>query len=146
MPVKNKAIGGTREQNEMRSELANVDKKGENASARPRLKKKKLRKKAKKTPEQKKLERLKKSFVSAARYVRQKAKDYVSASEKLELFGLMMQAKEGDFPVGSDDAPLSTSSLEVLKDRRWQDLRGTSMEEAMEKYVALVTKISPGWR
>ena len=106
---------------EMRTALAN--KRPATTGPRSRLKKKKVKKKEAgrrtKSREEKKLERLKKSFLSAAKFVRQKAKDYVSPSEKLDLWALFHQAKMGD----ADPEAVSTNptSLTALKHKRWRE-------------------------
>jgi diazepam-binding inhibitor (GABA receptor modulating acyl-CoA-binding protein) len=59
----------------------------------------------------------------------------------LKLYSLYKQATEGDAP---DDGPTNMFDFVAkAKHEAWSKLRGTSAEDAMSQYVALVGELKP---
>ena len=77
----------------------------------------------------------------------QAATDAKSLPEKpdnetlLELYALYKQGSEGDV---QGEKPGFFDFVGVAKYEAWEGLRGTSAEEAQQRYVALVKKLSEG--
>jgi acyl-CoA-binding protein len=59
----------------------------------------------------------------------------------LELYALYKQATEGD---ATGRRSLSGGMVGMAKGRAWRKLRGTSNEEAMERYCAIVDRLMSG--
>ncbi len=59
----------------------------------------------------------------------------------LELYALYKQATEGD---ATGPRSLSGGMVGMAKGRAWRKLRGTSNEEAMERYCAIVDRLMSG--
>ena len=59
----------------------------------------------------------------------------------LELYALYKQATEGD---ATGPRFLSGGMVGMAKGRAWRKLRGTSNEEAMERYCAIVDRLMSG--
>ena len=105
------------------------------------------------------------TFVKATNYARDEGASLIHPRAKIDLFGLLMQAKEGDCPaaqklriasqgtkatlVGSLSTRRGQNSslaLQSLKLKAWGAQRGKSREDAMKEYVALVTQLAPQWK
>ena len=97
--------------------------------------------------------------VKAARYVRGMGAGKIHPSAKLRLFGLLMQAKRGDYAEEENDGKAeaakaraagsegsATHVLQQLKVKAWRAERGKDRKEAMEEHVQLLTSIAPQWR
>lgn len=63
----------------------------------------------------------------------------VSNDEKLQLYGLYKQAKEGDV---TGDRPGMFNPTGKAKWDAWKKVEGTSKEDAMKKYVELVEELA----
>jgi acyl-CoA-binding protein len=59
----------------------------------------------------------------------------------LRLYALYKQGSEGD---AQGDKPGMTDFVGRYKFEAWESLKGTSKEEAMEKYIALVQELQSG--
>ncbi len=59
----------------------------------------------------------------------------------LELYALYKQATEGD---AKSPRPISGGMVGMAKWRAWRKLRGTSVEDAMERYIAVVERLMSG--
>jgi acyl-CoA-binding protein len=59
----------------------------------------------------------------------------------LRLYALFKQGSEGD---AHGDKPGMTDFVGRYKFEAWESLKGTSKEEAMEKYIALVQELQSG--
>lgn len=59
----------------------------------------------------------------------------------LRLYALYKQASEGD---AHGDKPGMTDIVARYKFEAWESLKGTSQQEAMEKYIALVESLQAG--
>jgi len=65
----------------------------------------------------------------------------VSNEDKLGLYGLFKQVKEGDC---STSAPSRFNLVAHAKWKAWSDLKGSSKLEVMKRYIALVKKLTNG--
>lgn len=67
----------------------------------------------------------------------------LSFDDKVALYGLAMQAEQGDAPAwGENCAPPGCSSrIEELHFRAWHELRGTSKADARKLYVDRVKSL-----
>jgi len=83
---------------------------------------------------------IKEKFTAAAAAVKTLSKS-PSNDDLLELYGLYKQASDGDV-TGSRPGMLDLKGR--AKFDAWAGKKGTSAEEAMKKYVALVDKLSKG--
>ena len=92
-------------------------------------------------------------FIKATTFVRGMGASTIHPSAKLRLFGLLMQAQQGNIPEGdqgkASDLPGfrgSALALQKLKLRAWQSQKNKKREEAMKEYVELVTSLAPQWK
>ena len=107
-----------------------------------------------------KAQRIFAKFVKGARYVRGMGAASIHPSAKLRLFGLLMQAQNGDIPLCKDEglsidltkisgfAALKGSalSLQRLKLKAWRGECGKAPKDAMVEYVEFLTAVAPQWR
>ena len=120
----------------------------EKRSWRAKMKKAKRKKKKKKKTKKPKKDARVENFIKASRFVRGYGAAAIHPSAKIELHGLRMQALNGDCP---EDAAVggSTSlerSLQQIKLDAWRSVHGKGREEAMEKYLSLLTSLAPNWK
>lgn len=79
---------------------------------------------------------LKAEFDAAVNKVQNAEGDFKPSNDlKLEMYGLFKQASEGDV---NGKKPGAFDLIGKAKWNAWEDLKGMSPEEAMEKYVAKV--------
>ena len=83
---------------------------------------------------------LKKKFAKAAKRV-WRLKERPDDTILLKLYALYKQATEGD---AKSPRPISGGMVGMTKWRAWRKLRGTSIEEAMERYIAVVDRLMTG--
>ncbi|CAL9226673.1 unnamed protein product [Arabidopsis halleri] len=86
---------------------------------------------------------LEKAFAAAAKLMEESGKvEEVGADAKMELFGLHKIATEGSC---REAQPMAVMVTARAKWNAWQKLGNMSQEEAMEQYLALVSKEIPGF-
>ena len=120
----------------------------DSGKAKRRLKRKvRIRKTKKKSKKDSRLE----NFIKAARFVRGYGAAAIHPSAKIELYGLRMQAQQGDCKQsdattegGDDESP--ANSLKRLKLEAWRSLKGMAQEAAMEQYLSQLTLLAPNWK
>lgn len=79
---------------------------------------------------------IKKSFEDAVNYVKTTEASFNPGNDlKLEMYGLYKQATEGDV---SGSRPGMMQMVNRAKYDAWAKLKGTSQEEAMQKYMDIV--------
>ncbi len=83
---------------------------------------------------------LKKRFEKAAKRV-WRLKERPDDMTLLELYALYKQATEGD---AKSPRPIAGGMVGMAKWRAWRKLRGISVEEAMERYIAVVDRLMRG--
>lgn len=83
---------------------------------------------------------IKKRFEKAAKRV-WRLKERPDEMTLLELYALYKQATEGD---AKSPRPILGGMVGMAKWRAWRRLRGTSVEEAMERYIAVVDRLMKG--
>ena len=122
------------------------------SSSLPRkiLKKRGIRSDSYKRSKKGTLEHVFNSFVKAAHFVRYgDGIKVLHPSAKLRLFGLMMQAQNGDFSDGQECGRFEGTEkkpLELLKRKAWEGQRGKKRKECMEEYTKTLTEIAPQWK
>ncbi|KAG7546356.1 Acyl-CoA-binding protein ACBP [Arabidopsis suecica] len=85
---------------------------------------------------------LEKAFAAAAKLLEESGKaEEIGAEAKMELFGLHKIATEGSC---REAQPMAVMVTARAKWNAWQKLGNMSQEEAMEQYLALVSKEIPG--
>ncbi|CAE6179413.1 unnamed protein product [Arabidopsis arenosa] len=85
---------------------------------------------------------LEKAFAAAAKLLEESGKaEEIGAEAKMELFGLHKIATEGSC---RETQPMAVMVTARAKWNAWQKLGNMSQEEAMEQYLALVSKEIPG--
>ena len=122
-------------------------------SRKPRLKKKKNARTNSARAKKGSNEYIFQQFVKASRYARGAGASAIHPSAKLQLFALLMQAQKGDCPspekrsdrlesVTGTSVVNSATSLEKLKLKAWDAMRGIDQIEAMKKYLKLLTSLA----
>ncbi|CAH8275524.1 unnamed protein product [Arabidopsis lyrata] len=86
---------------------------------------------------------LEKAFAAAAKLMEESGKvEEIGAEARMELFGLHKIATEGSC---RETQPMAVMVTARAKWNAWQKLGNMSQEEAMEQYLALVSKEIPGF-
>ncbi|KAK7310788.1 hypothetical protein RJT34_08517 [Clitoria ternatea] len=85
---------------------------------------------------------LEKVFVTATEFVAGNGLKSVGSNEQMYLYGLHKVATEGPC---REPQPMPLKLFARAKWNAWQKLQGMSPEDAMEKYISLISDKFPGW-
>ena len=114
------------------------------ASKEKKRKKTNIKRTNSKIKEEKKKEARFLNFIKAAQFARSKGAAAIHPAAKLQLYGLLMQAKNGDCLQSDDTGKIEDSAAAVVRGlqlQAWRSRKGTSQEKAMEAYLELL--VSP---